>query len=199
MSQATGTNSEAFGGGGGGDGQNGQGIQNSLQQQLVHQLSQQLSHHMSQKFPPNDLLSALATVQAQMQPQQQQQPQPQTVPVDIMGLARHANLSGLLSPSSNGATFDNLPGASSTAPSDAPTATASAPVATASNANGNNDGPSGAGLNKGLPSNGPDNPATLDTATKDERKKAPGSVIVPCRARGMPMDHNFKVSNTRSS
>ena len=24
-------------------------------------------------------------------------------------------------------------------------------------------------------------------------KKVPGSVLVPCRARGMPMDHNFKV------
>jgi hypothetical protein len=24
-------------------------------------------------------------------------------------------------------------------------------------------------------------------------QKTPGSVIVPCRARGMPMDHNFKV------
>lgn len=28
---------------------------------------------------------------------------------------------------------------------------------------------------------------------KEEVEKAPGSVIVPCRARGMPMDHNFKV------
>ena len=28
----------------------------------------------------------------------------------------------------------------------------------------------------------------------DLRKKSPGTVIVPCRARGMPMDHNFKVS-----
>jgi hypothetical protein len=24
--------------------------------------------------------------------------------------------------------------------------------------------------------------------------RAPGSVVVPCRARGMPMDHNFRVS-----
>lgn len=31
-------------------------------------------------------------------------------------------------------------------------------------------------------------------AVKDERRKAPGSVIVPCRARGMPMDHNFKTA-----
>lgn len=31
-------------------------------------------------------------------------------------------------------------------------------------------------------------------ANKDELEKTPGSVIVPCRARGMPMDHNFKVS-----
>lgn len=30
---------------------------------------------------------------------------------------------------------------------------------------------------------------------KEEIEKAPGSVIVPCRARGMPMDHNFKVSS----
>ena len=29
--------------------------------------------------------------------------------------------------------------------------------------------------------------------TKEELEKTPGSVIVPCRARGMPMDHNFKV------
>ena len=29
---------------------------------------------------------------------------------------------------------------------------------------------------------------------KEEVEKTPGSVIVPCRARGMPMDHNFKVS-----
>jgi hypothetical protein len=30
----------------------------------------------------------------------------------------------------------------------------------------------------------------------DELSKLPGSVIVPCRARGMPMDHNFKVSRS---
>jgi hypothetical protein len=30
-------------------------------------------------------------------------------------------------------------------------------------------------------------------SNKEEVEKAPGSVIVPCRARGMPMDHNFKV------
>jgi multidrug efflux pump subunit AcrA (membrane-fusion protein) len=30
--------------------------------------------------------------------------------------------------------------------------------------------------------------------SKDELRKTPGTVIVPCRARGMPMDHNFKVS-----
>jgi hypothetical protein len=29
--------------------------------------------------------------------------------------------------------------------------------------------------------------------SKSEVEKSPGSVIVPCRARGMPMDHNFKV------
>jgi len=29
--------------------------------------------------------------------------------------------------------------------------------------------------------------------TKEDLEKTPGSVIVPCRARGMPMDHNFKV------
>lgn len=190
MSQATGSNSEAFGGGG--DGQNGQGVQNSLQQQLVQQLSQQFTQQMSQKFPPNDLLSALATVQAQMQPQQQ----PQTVPVDIMALARQANLGGLLSPSSNGATLDALTGSTRKVPADAPAAAAaavaSAPTGTAANTSGNNDGHSGAGFTKGLPSNDPVNNATSDTA-KDERKKAPGSVIVPCRARGMPMDHNFKV------
>ena len=30
--------------------------------------------------------------------------------------------------------------------------------------------------------------------SKEDIEKTPGSVIVPCRARGMPMDHNFKVS-----
>jgi hypothetical protein len=30
--------------------------------------------------------------------------------------------------------------------------------------------------------------------SKDDLRKTPGTVIVPCRARGMPMDHNFKVS-----
>jgi len=30
--------------------------------------------------------------------------------------------------------------------------------------------------------------------TKDELRKTPGTVIVPCRARGMPMDHNFKTA-----
>eukprot|EP00539_Tryblionella_compressa_P014373 CAMPEP_0178825490 /NCGR_PEP_ID=MMETSP0746-20121128/6254_1 /TAXON_ID=913974 /ORGANISM="Nitzschia punctata, Strain CCMP561" /LENGTH=700 /DNA_ID=CAMNT_0020487267 /DNA_START=80 /DNA_END=2182 /DNA_ORIENTATION=+ len=30
--------------------------------------------------------------------------------------------------------------------------------------------------------------------TRDELRKAPGTVIVPCRARGMPMDHNFKTA-----
>ncbi|GAX19978.1 hypothetical protein FisN_1Lh547 [Fistulifera solaris] len=37
-----------------------------------------------------------------------------------------------------------------------------------------------------------------DTGTsatsKSEVEKSPGSVIVPCRARGMPMDHNFKTA-----
>lgn len=30
--------------------------------------------------------------------------------------------------------------------------------------------------------------------TKEELRKTPGTVIVPCRARGMPMDHNFKTA-----
>eukprot|EP00542_Grammatophora_oceanica_P016605 CAMPEP_0194027862 /NCGR_PEP_ID=MMETSP0009_2-20130614/1901_1 /TAXON_ID=210454 /ORGANISM="Grammatophora oceanica, Strain CCMP 410" /LENGTH=605 /DNA_ID=CAMNT_0038667041 /DNA_START=88 /DNA_END=1905 /DNA_ORIENTATION=+ len=30
--------------------------------------------------------------------------------------------------------------------------------------------------------------------TKDTFQKTPGSVVVPCRARGMPMDHNFKTA-----
>lgn len=33
----------------------------------------------------------------------------------------------------------------------------------------------------------------VSAASKEELEKTPGSVIVPCRARGMPMDHNFKV------
>lgn len=30
--------------------------------------------------------------------------------------------------------------------------------------------------------------------TKEDLRKTPGTVIVPCRARGMPMDHNFKTA-----
>jgi hypothetical protein len=36
--------------------------------------------------------------------------------------------------------------------------------------------------------------ATSAEKSKDDLRKTPGTVIVPCRARGMPMDHNFKVS-----
>jgi hypothetical protein len=64
--------------------------------------------------------------------------------------------------------------------------------------------PSGPG--GGRPSNG-DIPSSLASAMgnnarpsssggahpNESFKKVPGSVLVPCRARGMPMDHNFKV------
>lgn len=33
-----------------------------------------------------------------------------------------------------------------------------------------------------------------DVGGKDSFQKIPGSVVVPCRARGMPMDHNFKTA-----
>eukprot|EP00522_Entomoneis_paludosa_P006611 CAMPEP_0172455234 /NCGR_PEP_ID=MMETSP1065-20121228/11965_1 /TAXON_ID=265537 /ORGANISM="Amphiprora paludosa, Strain CCMP125" /LENGTH=599 /DNA_ID=CAMNT_0013207693 /DNA_START=121 /DNA_END=1920 /DNA_ORIENTATION=- len=33
-----------------------------------------------------------------------------------------------------------------------------------------------------------------ETEGKEDIEKTPGSVIVPCRARGMPMDHNFKTA-----
>ena len=36
-------------------------------------------------------------------------------------------------------------------------------------------------------------PSMEGMPSKDDLEKTPGSVIVPCRARGMPMDHNFKV------
>ena len=39
----------------------------------------------------------------------------------------------------------------------------------------------------------PPTAAVPTEANKEELEKTPGSVIVPCRARGMPMDHNFKV------
>jgi hypothetical protein len=47
------------------------------------------------------------------------------------------------------------------------------------------------------------NPSSFDSAfrnastekdAKDAFQKTPGSVVVPCRARGMPMDHNFKTA-----
>lgn len=36
-------------------------------------------------------------------------------------------------------------------------------------------------------------PAVPTEKSKEDLRKTPGTVIVPCRARGMPMDHNFKV------
>eukprot|EP00543_Licmophora_paradoxa_P006206 CAMPEP_0202445890 /NCGR_PEP_ID=MMETSP1360-20130828/4607_1 /ASSEMBLY_ACC=CAM_ASM_000848 /TAXON_ID=515479 /ORGANISM="Licmophora paradoxa, Strain CCMP2313" /LENGTH=556 /DNA_ID=CAMNT_0049062295 /DNA_START=45 /DNA_END=1715 /DNA_ORIENTATION=- len=33
-----------------------------------------------------------------------------------------------------------------------------------------------------------------ETPSKESFQKTPGSVVVPCRARGMPMDHNFKTA-----
>lgn len=41
------------------------------------------------------------------------------------------------------------------------------------------------------------NNVCTEVPPKEEVEKTPGSVIVPCRARGMPMDHNFKVSLMR--
>lgn len=35
---------------------------------------------------------------------------------------------------------------------------------------------------------------TSSEKTPEELRKTPGTVIVPCRARGMPMDHNFKTA-----
>ncbi|CAJ1892191.1 unnamed protein product [Cylindrotheca closterium] len=38
-------------------------------------------------------------------------------------------------------------------------------------------------------------PAPVPTEkSKEDLRKTPGTVIVPCRARGMPMDHNFKTA-----
>jgi len=45
-----------------------------------------------------------------------------------------------------------------------------------------------------IPEQAESSPAGVGDEEKEELEKAPGSVIVPCRARGMPMDHNFKVS-----
>ena len=36
-------------------------------------------------------------------------------------------------------------------------------------------------------------------STSKKVKKPPGSVIVPCRARGMPVDHNFKVRHSENA
>jgi len=66
---------------------------------------------------------------------------------------------------------------------------------------GQRDGIGGAA--DGSPSRGPNKqeaammgagmPSMEGMPSKDDLEKTPGSVIVPCRARGMPMDHNFKV------
>jgi len=48
----------------------------------------------------------------------------------------------------------------------------------------------GGGPLREIPPGGPEACMEVDN---EDLEKAPGSVIVPCRARGMPMDHNFKV------
>jgi hypothetical protein len=36
--------------------------------------------------------------------------------------------------------------------------------------------------------------SSIENGNKESFQKTPGSVVVPCRARGMPMDHNFKTA-----
>lgn len=44
------------------------------------------------------------------------------------------------------------------------------------------------------PTDGGGRTSTGNGGSKDSFQKTPGSVVVPCRARGMPMDHNFKTA-----
>lgn len=50
-----------------------------------------------------------------------------------------------------------------------------------------------AGLRPPMDNGGGRGPSS-DAGSKDSFQKTPGSVVVPCRARGMPMDHNFKTA-----
>lgn len=220
MNPAPGSGNGGFNGGGGG-GHNGQVNQNALQQQLVQQLSQQLSQQMSQKFPQANILSALANVQSQMQGNPQQQLPPDLLALarsgNLAGVAGLLNNAGGNDPSGQNAQQQQqsappppqqqqaaaappvnqgddvrqrlLQQLSKTAPAGASTkdGAASAPPAV-----GHVGGEVRAGF-QGQPSGAASANLTAD-AVKDERRKAPGSVIVPCRARGMPMDHNFKTA-----
>ena len=73
-------------------------------------------------------------------------------------------------------------------PDAAPVPSAAAPLATGAGA------PNGSAMLR-MAANAP-GPAATAGGDKKEQRRDPGSVVVPCRARGMPMDHNFKVRSS---
>lgn len=192
----------------------GQGNQNDLQAQLLQQLSQQLSQQMSHKFPQANILSALANVQSQMQ----QNPQTQQPPPDLLALARSGNLAGVANLLAGGSNASSGPDHSASQSSSHQMNSGGQQGGAGDDVRQRllqqlgktSNSPTQARDNKPLPppslghvgevragfQGQPSSAATSNLASdavKDERRKAPGSVIVPCRARGMPMDHNFKV------
>lgn len=70
---------------------------------------------------------------------------------------------------------------------------AAVPSAASSLAAGPSSGPSGSAM---MGMSAAANAAGVGPASGDkkEQRRDPGSVVVPCRARGMPMDHNFKTA-----
>ncbi|CAB9508382.1 expressed unknown protein [Seminavis robusta] len=223
MNNAAGAGNGAFGGPPPGqNGQAPQNsLQQQLMQQLSQQLSQQMSQKFPQNNFLSALANMQqqsTTTTAAPQPPQQQ-PQPAAAPPpNFMNLAQHGNVAGLLSssqPTNNNTAQAPAPAAE--APTDSSAAASNSnrsttdlmqqkPPATTSQQQAAAPPPLGhvgeirAGF-QGQPSaptaasmGNNNNTAAAADAGKDERRKAPGSVIVPCRARGMPMDHNFKTA-----
>jgi len=197
---------------------NGRGAHDNLQHQILQQLLVLFQSLGGKNVAPTTIQDILASGQGQMQNinlqqhrhQQPQQPQqPRITSAELLAfLSQSGNLgnfaAGAGTNSTNGAAVDffrQQQQASAVTPS-----LAAFNVETSNFANTNNLMPapslsSGsiceirAGLQR--------QPATMskgcmaNDTSKDESRETLGSVVVPCRARGMPMDHNFKVCFVR--
>lgn len=182
--------------------QNLQALLQGMQAQMQNPpQAQQQQQQQQPQLPPELLALARSGNFAGMNPMANTTQQQQQAPAPMVGqpAAAAGHLQQLSVPNTMGA----------------PSAAPAMPVVKDSNNNNNNtlqpqqqkpaDPPSLGNVGEvragfqGQPSTATSGGNLMVDAAKDERRKAPGSVIVPCRARGMPMDHNFKVSTVGSS
>jgi hypothetical protein len=198
------------------------GHHQAQQQQQQHQLAMLLGLGGQQAPDMHALL------RQQQQQQQAQQQHPQLTQADILALSRSGALSGLsgilggglgggnvmseleglqrldelerrqclLSATSNLAAVPPVPSAASVRSSEPEHPS---PAHMSKKAESLRAAQQGASKSAAAMNNNREQAASsADVVNKEDIEKAPGSVIVPCRARGMPMDHNFKVNiNTK--